>query len=80
MKKLFYLLFVMCTVVFTACSSDDDNKSEIPQLNFEKSNYTLASKTVDIKLIADAPAAGTISAVSYTHLDVYKRQGTGSSG
>ncbi|SCH49023.1 hypothetical protein ACNOHN_04405 [Bacteroides zhangwenhongii] len=61
MKKLFYLLFVMCTVVFTACSSDDDNKSEIPQLNFEKSNYTLASKTVDIKLIADAPAAGTIS-------------------
>lgn len=60
MKKLFYLLFAMCTAVFTACSSDDD-KSEIPQLNFEKSNYTLASKTVDIKLIADVPAAAAMS-------------------
>ena len=61
MKKLFYLLFAMCAVMFTACSSDDDNKTEIPQLNLEKSNYTLASGTVDIKLIADAPATSNIS-------------------
>ncbi len=60
MKKLFYLLFAMCAVMFTACSSDDDNKTEIPQLNLEKSNYTLASGTVDIKLVADAPATSNV--------------------
>lgn len=56
MKNLFYLLFAMCAVVFTACSSDDDNEAKVPQLNFEKSNYTLASGTVELKLVADAPA------------------------
>ncbi|MEY8685983.1 hypothetical protein AB9N12_07520 [Bacteroides sp. AN502(2024)] len=61
MKKLFYSLFALFAVMFTACSSDDDNKSEMPQLSLEKSNYILASGTVDIKLIADAPAASDMS-------------------
>ena len=61
MKKLVYFLFVSCVIAFASCSSDDDDVKEAVQLNLDKAHYTLAKGSVEVKLLADAAPATTIS-------------------
>ena len=57
MKQLTYLLW-MCGLFFlAACSSDDPQSSTLPQINIEKTHYSLAKGCIEVKLIADAPVS-----------------------
>lgn len=60
MKQLTYLLW-MCGLFFlAACSSDDPKSSTLPQINIEKTHYSLAKGSVDVKLVADAPVSSEV--------------------
>ena len=89
MKKyiilFFSLVFIFCkSNSITETSSD--NASDPNQLSMDKSQLKNAgiqtgsmekknlSKTLRVSGIIDVPPQNNISAVSYTHLDVYKRQ------
>ena len=57
MKQLTYLLW-MCGLFFlAACSYDDPQSSTLPQINIEKTHYSLAKGSIEVKLIADAPVS-----------------------
>ena len=63
MKKVFPFLLLLMTVVFSACSSDDDNTFKV---SFESANYTLTKGSVNINLIAaNAPATATDIPVTF---------------
>ena len=59
MNKLFMIVLSVCCLLMAACGTDSD---ETPQ------GLRIVDTDVDL-------AAGGGTAVSYTHLDVYKRQG-----
>ena len=60
MKQLTYLLW-MCGLFFlAACSSDTPQSSALPQINIEKTHYSLAKGSVEVKLIADIPVPADV--------------------
>lgn len=62
MKKFFYLMMAAFTLVFAACSDDEEGGStqNLPQLNFAAARYVLADDSVDIVLKADQAPASTV--------------------
>lgn len=60
MKQLTYLLWMGCLFFLAACSSDDPQSSTLPQINIEKTHYSLAKGSVDVKLVADAPVPADV--------------------
>ena len=63
MKKTIPFLLMLLTVVFTACSSDDDDAFKV---SFENAEYSLTSGSIEIRLnVQNAPVTQTSIPVTF---------------
>ncbi|WP_321288425.1 Calx-beta domain-containing protein [uncultured Sunxiuqinia sp.] len=60
MRKLVFLLALVSACVFTSCSDDDEQTPAIT-FNFEATAYTLASGTVEVKLVASEAVTSEVT-------------------
>ena len=76
MKKLMYILVVLLSILTFSISYTNQNREDVSILGSFSNNQI--SKITDKKnyriLIVDEPKQNNQQSVSYTHLDVYKRQ------
>lgn len=57
MKQLSFVVWLLCLLLGTACSSDDKRPADLPQINLEKMHYALAKGSTEVKLVAEEPTA-----------------------
>ena len=57
MKQLSFVVWLLCLLLGTACSSDDKRPADLPQINLDKMHYALAKGSTEVKLVAEEPTA-----------------------
>lgn len=61
MKNLFYLWAVWCCIALSACSTNEEGNSLLPDIYMEKARMILATGDLDVKIKVDEPVATTVT-------------------